>query len=502
MTKRPGSAAPTPPVLLWFRNDLRLADHAALDAAVASGRPVVPVYVLDDDTPGRWRLGGASRWWLHHSLASLCAALAQRGARLVLRRGRTADVLAALAAETGAAEAHAGRQHEPWARRAAEAAAAALDASGSKLVLHRTHTLFDLDGITTKTGGTYGIYTPFAKQLRARGSPGAPTPAPDRIPPGPAVPSDELADWDLLPTKPDWSTGFNVWQVGEDAAHARLRAFLDRAVHGYDTGRNLPGQEGTSGLSAHLHWGELSPRQVWHTAEQAAEGTGKGLDVFLGEILWREFSAYLLFHKPGMPEAPMRPAFAALPFRDAPGELRAWSRGRTGIPIVDAGMRQLWQTGWMHNRVRMIAASFLVKQPLIAWQAGEDHFWDTLVDADLASNAMSWQWIAGTGIDSQPFFRVFNPVSQGERFDPQGLYVRKWVPELADLPDKHLHAPWDAPAPVLAAAGVELGRTYPKPMVDLAAARARALDAYRRTVKGEPSAPDDAVPSDEAAVAA
>ena len=497
MTKRPALAASPPPVLLWFRNDLRLADHAALGAALATGRPVLPVYVLDDDTPGRWRLGGASRWWLHHSLASLGAALARCGAPLVLRRGRTGMALAALAAETGATEVHAGRQHEPWARRATDEAREALAAAGASLILHRTHTLFDLDGITTKTGGIYGIYTPFAKQLRTRGSPGEPTPAPDRIPAGPAVPSDALESWGLLPTTPDWSGGFRVWQAGEDAGHARLRTFLDRAVHGYDTGRNLPGQEGTSGLSAHLHWGELSPRQVWHTAAQAAEGTGKGLDTFLGEILWREFSAYLLFHKPTLPDAPMRPGFAALPFRDAPEELRAWSRGQTGIPVVDAGMRQLWQTGWMHNRVRMIAASFLVKQLLISWQAGEEHFWDTLVDADLASNAASWQWIAGTGIDSQPFFRVFNPVSQGEKFDPQGLYVRKWVPELAALPDRHLHAPWDAPAPVQAAAGVTLGKTYPKPLVDLAAARARALDAYRRTIKRAP-VEGDAVPPDGA----
>jgi len=492
MTKRPGTVDALPPAILWFRGDLRLQDHAALIAAMEGGRPVVPVYVLDDDTPGHWRLGGASRWWLHHSLASLGADLARRGAPLVLRRGPAAQVLAALAHEAGATEVHAGHQHEPWARRATDEARTALEAGGAALHLHRTQTLFDLDGIRTKTGGIYGVYTPFANQLRTRGSPGAPTPAPERIPAGPAVPSDALASWDLLPTKPDWSGGFNVWQVGENAGHARLRAFLDRAVHGYDTGRNLPGQEGTSGLSAHLHWGELGPRQVWHTAEQAAKGTGKGLDTFLGEILWREFSAYLLFHKPTLPEAPMRPAFAARPFRDDPRELRAWQRGHTGIPIVDAGMRQLWQTGWMHNRVRMIAASFLVKQLLMDWRAGEDHFWDTLVDADLASNAASWQWIAGSGIDSQPFFRVFNPVSQGERFDPEGAYVRKWVPELANLPAKHLHAPWEAPAAVLAGAGVVLGKTYPKPLVDLAEARGRALDTYRRTVKAAGPAADPA----------
>ncbi len=267
------------------------------------------------------------------------------------------------------------------------------------------------------------------------------------------VASDALADWDLLPQAPDWAAGFRAnWMPGEAAALARLARFTTEAVHGYDAGRNQPGRDGTSMLSAALHWGEVSANQVWHAARAAgaktegAEVEKGGLGVYLGEILWREFSAYLLWHNPGMPEAPLRPRFAGLPFRTAAGELRAWQRGRTGVPVVDAGMRQLWQTGWMHNRVRMITASFLVKHLLMSWEAGEAWFWDTLVDADLASNAASWQWIAGSGIDSQPFFRVFNPVSQGEKFDPDGAYVRRWVPELAKLPDRWLHAPWTAPA--------------------------------------------------------
>jgi deoxyribodipyrimidine photo-lyase len=236
-------------------------------------------------------------------------------------------------------------------------------------------------------------------------------------------------------------------------------------------------------LSPHLHWGELSPRQVWHAARAAEHG--EGLDTYLGEILWREFAAYLLWHKPSLPDAPLRPAFAKLPFRDAPGQLHAWQRGRTGFPIVDAGMRQLWRSGWMHNRVRMIAASLLVKQLLIDWREGERWFWDTLVDADLASNAASWQWVAGSGIDSQPFFRIFNPVAQGQRWDPVGVYVRRWLPELARLPDRYVHAPWTAPASVLQQAGIELGRIYPHPIVDLATTRRRALDAYRATVRPE-----------------
>ena len=466
----------TAPVLIWFRQDLRLADHAALLAAVATGRPVLPVYVLDDETPGHWAWGGASRWWLHGSLASLAADLSARGAKLVLRRGRSAAALAALVAETGATEIHAGRQHEPWG---GQAEAEVQEALGSvRLVLHRTATLFDLETIRTKTGGIYGVYTPFARACRAMSVGHKPWPAPAHMMAAPAVASDDLDRWSLLPSHPDWAGGFReTWQPGERAAHERLHAFLDTAVHGYGVGRNLPGEPGTSMLSPHLHWGELSPVQVWHTARDAARQTSEGMETYLGEILWREFSAYLLHHKPDLPSAPLRPEFARLPYRDAqaPSELRAWQRGRTGVPIVDAGMRQLWHLGWMHNRVRMIAASFLVKHLMMSWQAGEAWFWDTLVDADLASNAASWQWIAGSGIDSQPFFRIFNPVAQGAKFDADGAYVRRWVPELADVPARYVHAPWTAPDPP---------RHYPAPVVDLNEGRLRALDAYRSTVRG------------------
>ena len=468
------------PALVWFRQDLRLADHAALDAAMAGGRAVLPVYVLDDTSPGPWRLGGAARWWLHHSLASLAESLRARGAELVLRRGVAAEVIPDLAREAGAIEVHAGRMHEPWARQADAAVAAKLQANGSALHLHRTATLFDLDSVRTKTGGIYGIYTPFARTCRLRGELVPPLAAPDRIPGAAPRRSDRLADWGLLPTRPDWAGGFReTWVAGEAAAQQRLDAFVLEAVRGYDVGRNLPGEPGTSMLSPHLHWGELSPRQVWHAAAGAEAGHG----VYRGELLWREFAAYLLWNNPHMPEQPLRPEFARLPVRTASADVLGWQRGRTGVPIVDAGMRQLWRLGWMHNRVRMIAASFLVKQLLIGWRAGEDWFWDTLVDADLATNAASWQWISGSGIDRQPYFRVFNPVSQGTTWDPAGAYVRRWVPELARLPDRYLHAPWTAPADVLDAAGVVLGRTYPHPLVDLSAARQRALDAYRGTVR-------------------
>ncbi len=464
------------PAIVWYRQDLRLQDHAALNAAAAGGRPVVAVYVLDDASPGQWAMGGAARWWLHHSLESLGRSLHKLGGRLVLRRGAAAVVIPALAQELGVAEIHAGRAHEPWAREADATVADALQAVGASLKLHRTTTLFDLDAVRTKTGGVYGVYTPFARTARTMAPP-APVEAPARLH-GPAVPSDTLAEWALLPTHPDWSGGFE-WQVGEDAAHARLAAFLDRAVHGYDTTRNLPGQPGTSMVSPHLHWGELSPTQVWHTARQAAQQTGEGLEVYLGEILWREFSAYLLWHHPHMPEQPLRPEFARLPVRDDDAALHAWRHGQTGVPIVDAGMRQLSSLGWMHNRVRMITASFLVKQLLLPWQAGSAFFWKMLVDADLASNSASWQWIAGCGTDNSPFFRVFNPLTQGKKFDAAGAYVRRWVPELARMPNAFLHQPWAADAITLAGAGVVLGKTYPAPLVDLPAARQRALDAFK-----------------------
>ena len=469
-----------PPAIVWFRSDLRLSDNAALTAASADGRPILPIYVLDDEAAGPWALGGASRWWLHHSLTSLAADLHEIGATLMLARGKAADILPALMEKTGATELHAGRAHEPWARNVEAALANSL---GDRLVLHRTATLFDLDAIKTGGGTPYGVYTPFAKSCRTRSDVGDPLPAPKKLTGLEPPPSDELEDWAPLPTKPDWATGFrDTWQVGEAVAQTRLHDFLEATVTKYGTGRNVPGEDGTSRLSAHLHWGELSARQVW--AAGRALPPGDGLDTFIGEILWREFSAYLLWHHPTMPEAPLRPAFDKLPFRDAKTDLDAWQRGQTGIPIVDAGLRQLWQVGWMHNRIRMVAASFLVKNLLVDWREGEAWFWDTLVCADLASNAAGWQWVAGCGIDSQPFFRVFNPISQGQTWDKAGDYVRHWVPELAKLPEKYLHAPWTAPTAILTMAGVTLGKTYPKPIVDLGESRDRALETYRTTVRG------------------
>jgi deoxyribodipyrimidine photo-lyase len=460
----------TAPALVWLHRELRLADNPALDAALASGRPVLPVFVLDEAGPGAWAPGGASRWWLHHSLAALAADLSARGGALVIRRGAWAEALPRLVGETGAAEVHAGLPTEPWARRAVAEVAAAL---GVPLHLHLTTLLHHPEGIRTQGGTPFGVFTPFARACHARLAPPPPKPAPARIPAPAALPaSDPLEAWRLVAHDPDWAEGLRAtWRPGEAGVRARLAAFLAHALHDYDRKRDEPAGATTSLLSPHLHWGEIAPGTVWHAVRAA--GDGRGAEKFLDELLWREFAAHLLWHHPDLPEQPLRREFAAMPWRRDPEALRAWQRGRTGLPIVDAGMRQLWHTGWMHNRVRMIVASVLVKHLLLPWQDGQAWFWDTLVDADLASNAASWQWVAGCGADAAPYFRVFNPVLQGRKFDPDGAYVRRWVPELAAIPAPHIHAPWEAGPLALRAA------RYPAPVVDLAAGRQRALTALR-----------------------
>ncbi len=468
------------PVVLWFRQDLRLHDQPALAAAVATGRPVLAVYILDDATPGRWRLGGASRWWLDGSLRSLAADLGRLGGKLTLRRGETVAAIGAIVAESGAASVFAGVAVEPWARALSERVEAAMRARGVAVHWHRTVSLFEPDSVRTQAGGPFGVYSPFARACFARGGPPEPLPAPAPIVPGPDCASDDLDGWRLKPTRPDWAGGLRAsWTPGEAGGRAQLMRFVANALGAYDGQRNVPGSDGTSRLSPHLHFGEVSAGQVWHAALHAAADAGKPLQTFLKEVLWREFSLHLLWHHPDLPERPLRREFAAMPWRMDEAAFAAWTRGRTGLPMVDAGMRQLWQTGWMHNRVRMLVASYLVKHLLIPWQDGEAWFWDTLVDADLASNSASWQWVAGCGADAAPYFRVFNPALQGWKFDPDGLYVRRFVPELARLEDRYIHAPWDAPPASLAQAGVRLGETYPRPVVELGAGRDRALAAYR-----------------------
>ena len=474
---------PIAPVIVWFRADLRLADHCALGAAVESGAPLVALFILDDANPGKWAPGAASRWWLHQSLTALARDIEDRGGRLVLRRGAISDELPRLVAEAGASAVYFSRSYEPWAVALEQDLKRRLDADGIAFKRYGGALLREPEHVRTKSGDAFKVYTPFWRALSAGFEPSRPLGKPAAIsPPTKKLASDRLASWQLLPTKPDWSGAMkNAWQPGEAGAQKRLKHFLATGLKSYAEDRNRPDRQGTSRLSPHLHFGEITPAACWTAAVAAAAeqgGADKGLETFLKEIVWREFSTSLLFHWPDLPDAPFRKEFAAFPWKIDAAHLKAWQRGKTGYPIVDAGMRELWSTGYMHNRVRMVAASFLIKHLLIPWQQGEAWFWDTLVDADLANNAASWQWVAGSGADAAPYFRIFNPVVQGEKFDPDGTYVSRWVPELKRLPASAIHAPWLAPAEILASAGVTLGKTYPAPIVDHQTARARALSAY------------------------
>lgn len=469
--------------IVWFRNDLRLADNPALTMAAAHNRPVIPLFILEEGVDDPWPIIGAARWRLHQSLAALAGDIAALGGRLILRRGRPAEILPALAAETGAHGVYWNRRYEPAAIARDAALKSALKAQGLSAETFNGALLFEPWEIKTGGGTPYKVFTPFWRACRtAATQPAEPLAAPARLPfPAVTVAGDQLDDWKLTPTAPDWAAEMRgAWDAGERAALARLTAFLDGPVDDYKAARDFPGTEGVSRLSPYLRFGEISPRQIWRAAlvKAAADpARAAGAEAFLREVGWREFSYHLLYHFPHIAEAPFNEKFAGFGWLEDAKGLEAWRRGLTGYPIVDAGMRQLWRTGWMHNRVRMIVASFLVKDLLVSWREGAAWFWDTLIDADLANNSASWQWVAGCGADAAPYFRIFNPITQGEKFDPQGRYVRRWVPELAALPDRVIHQPWTASALVLREAGVTLGETYPLPIIDHGAARDRALAA-------------------------
>jgi deoxyribodipyrimidine photo-lyase len=469
------------PVVLWFRQDLRLTDNPAVEAAARSGAPVLGLYVFDDTDDGLRRpLGGAARWWLHGALAALTRDLETRSGRLLLRRGSQSREVPRVMAETGARALLANQRFGPDGE-ADATLFEALRAEGRAVRLFNGTLLHHPDRLTTKAGTPFKVFTPFWKTLSAGLAPSAPLAAPTRLeaPNDPAA-SDTLESWGLLPERPDWAGGFRAtWSPGEAGARKALDHFLDGPVDRYAEGRDLPGEPLTARLSPHLRFGEISPNQIL----AACQGhRSPGVPAFLRELGWREFCHHLLRHHPTMARAPLRAEYTRFPWageEEAASALAAWTRGETGYPIVDAGLRELWHTGWMHNRVRMIAASFLIKDLLVPWQAGEAWFWDTLVDAGPANNAAGWQWVAGCGADAAPFFRIFNPVTQSQRFDPQGRYLRRWLPELAGLSDAALHAPWTASPLELAGAKVRLGATYPHPMVDHGAARDRALAALK-----------------------
>lgn len=467
--------------IVWFRDDLRIADNPALSAAWASGEPVIGLYILDPKASRR-PLGAAGRWWLHGSLMALKYNLAKLGVPLVLRRGATLSVLGELVQKSGAKIVFFNRSVDQTTKMLEGDAQHIFKFKSVQLRSFDANLLFAPGEIVSKTNEPYRVFTPFWRAAIAKGPPQAPIDAPQgvRTPP-PEVTSDDVDDWKLRPTKPNWAKAFgDHFTPGEDGAIARLKSFVSEGLHGYCDRRDRPDQPSTSLLSPHLRFGEISPHRIWQAVNEAAlDGNASQRDVvkFQSELGWREFSHHLLFHFPDLHQRSFQPRFDRFPWREDASALRAWQRGETGYPIVDAGMRQLWQTGFMHNRVRMITASFLIKHLLIDWREGERWFWDCLLDACPANNPAGWQWVAGSGADAAPYYRIFNPVLQGERFDPDGVYVRRFVPELARLPSSLIHRPWEAGGLLLNEAGIRLGTTYPYPLIDLNQGRNRALAA-------------------------
>lgn len=473
----------TQKTIVWFRQDLRIHDNPALEYACEKGS-IIPIYILDDTHAGHWKMGGASRWWLHHSLQSLSDTLAAKRHRLHVFEGDPGHILQTLVDETGADCVVWNRCYEPHAIKRDSVIKESLTLSGVEVASFSASLLFEPWTIKNQQENFFKVFTPFWKHCLQR-TPDQPVSSMNRFnesSPYQLSLHDEVAlnDLNLLPVHPNWSVGFD-WKPGESAALERLDAFLDNAISDYKNDRDYMDKPATSLLSPHLHFGEISPRYIFHRCQELITNRQKnpaGIHHFLSELGWREFSYHLLFHVPTFPTEPFRSEFNQFQWRDNPDHLKKWQQGKTGFPVIDAAMRELWHTGYMHNRARMIVASFLTKNLLLHWHHGENWFWDTLVDADLASNSVSWQWVAGCGVDAAPYFRIFNPVTQGEKFDPNGDYVRKWVPELRLLDTKYIHAPWDAPLTALNAANIQLGQTYPSPIVDLKTTRNTALQAY------------------------
>jgi deoxyribodipyrimidine photo-lyase len=478
--------------LVWFRRDLRVADNPALGAALEAGLRPIPVYI-HDPSPGRWSLGSASGWWLHKSLEQLDGTLRAFGSRLIIARGEAQTQLLRLCETFAAGEVFWNRLHEPRSRARDAEIDAALRARGVTASSFDAQLLCEPRELLKADDSPYRVFTPFWKMLQKRIAPRGALASPSSLPAFPRAQHQGLAvkDLKLLPEIPWYHAFSEHWQPGEAGAQRALERFLTARLADYPQDRDLPALTGTSRLSPHLHFGELSPQQAWHGAQQevaarTAMGVVAASESWLRQLAWREFAHHLLYHFPETTDEPMDARFRAFPWRSAyAADLRRWQRGLTGFPIVDAGMRELWESGWMHNRVRMLAASFLTKNLLIPWQEGARWFWDTLVDADLANNTLGWQWTAGCGVDAAPYFRIFNPVRQGERFDPGGSYVRRWVPELENLSAEWIHQPWAAPGEVLHAAGVSLGGSYPQPMVDLQQSRRRALGIWERIKRGQ-----------------
>lgn len=476
------ATAPKTPVIVWFRRDLRLADNPALAAAIARKRPLILLFIREPASAKERPLGAASNWWLDKSLRRLSEDIRERGGQFLLRSGDPKTEIRKIISETGAQEIYWNRRYDLVGRMRDTEIKSELADLDIKVESFNGSLLSEPWAFKTGAGGYYKVFTPYWRRLRASYEAPHAHPTPKKLNTL-ELNGDQIDDWALHPESPDWSTGFNAhWRPGEQGAHDRLTTFVETSISQYQDHRNRPDIEtGTSGLSAHLAFGEIGPAQIWRTVmHHIQSGTAEETNamVFLSQIAWRDFSYVLLFHNPDLATVNYNQNFDFMPWRNDDAAYQAWRRGQTGYPMVDAGMRQLWQTGWMHNRVRMIVASFLTKHLLLHWTRGEDWFWDTLIDADPAANAASWQWTAGSGADAAPYFRVFNPITQGPKFDVSGDFVRKYCPELSKLPTKYIHRPWEAPPLVLLEAGVTLGDTYPVPIIEHKQGRERALAAY------------------------
>lgn len=471
-------------IILWYRRDLRVTDNPALFAAKHTG--IIPVYIHAPSEEAPWQPGAASRWWLHHSLSTLDEQLRHCGSRLIIREGESLAVLQQLIRETGANAVYCNRLYEPATIRRDKQIKAELTSQGIEYKSFAAHLLFEPWQVQTGGGTPYKVFTPFWNACQKIGLPSDITPAVRKLPPiVNTLKSAPITSLELLPGI-KWDAAFYThWQPGEAGAQQRLRAFIKQRLADYEHGRDFPAQSVTSRLSPHLHFGEISPRQIVYAIERAREtnraaGFNKQALGFLRELVWREFTHHILYHFPHTTDKPLNPRFEHFPWQTRKTRaLLAWQQGMTGFPIVDAGMRELWATGSMHNRVRMIVGSLLTKNLGLHWRHGARWFWDTLVDADLAQNSFNWQWVAGCGADAAPYFRIFNPITQSEKFDAHGEYLRRWLPELKHLPNKYIHAPWLAPEAVLHDAGIVPGKDYPKPIVDLKQSRERALEDYK-----------------------
>ena len=469
-------------IVMWFRQDLRIQDNPALNFAAESGKSVIAIYIHDEVSPNIRPMGAAQKWWLHNSLKSHEKELQKRGCKLVLKSGSAVDVIAELKTKTGADTICWNRRYGDGEQSVDSQVKQMFKNEGLEAKSFAGHLMHEPSLVRTGSNMPYRVYTPFWKKFCEMGPPRAPYLAPARINGYKGdIASDILDDWEFLPTMPDWSgTIAQQWTPGEPAAIERAETYMTSDLRVYNTARDFPGSDRTSKLSPHLRFGEISPYYLWHQCHDLRHtADAKAREVWAKELVWREFSYHLLQEWPHLRSDNFNPKFDRFPWNNNPQMLEAWKRGQTGYPIVDAGMRQLWQTGWMHNRVRMIVGSFLVKHLLQDWREGEKWFWDTLVDGDPAANPAQWQWVAGTGADAAPYFRIFNPMLQAEKFDKDGSYIKKYVPELSDLPTQFLAAPWDAPVAELKKAGIVLGETYPNPIVNHKEARARALAALQ-----------------------